>query len=733
MLCLQETKEESIDKSFCQYLWGDDNVSWEFVPSISAAGGLLCLWDNDSFVVDRRIVGRGYILLEGTWTKENKKVCITNVYAPCDLQGKRQQWEEIKILRSSLLEGLWCVVGDFNSIRHQHERISSSQSLGNFNSSSEFNSWISDMALEEVRSVGRIFTWYRPNGTAMSRLDRFLLSDEWLSQWPDSTQFVLDRDYSDHCPILLRSRTIDWGPRPFKIMDWWLQDKEFQNMVRHRWGNYHPSGWGGFALKMKLKFIKSCIRHWSSQNGVINASKIQNLKKELNALEAGGNASILSQAERDLKKSLQEQLWNAAHAYESMLRQKSRVKWIKEGDRNSAYFHRMINHRRRFNAIRGLIIADNIRVLKSVLRIFEMVSGLKINYAKSQYGCLGKSESWCREAALFLNCGQLDIPFSYLGIPVGTASKNWNVWQPIISKFEFKLSKWKQKCLSMGGRITLINSVLTALPIYLLSFFKVPKKVVNKLVSIQRNFLWGGGSEAAKIAWVNWDTICLPKNKGGLAKFNEALLDSSFKSGLSLMGGDPAGHYSTKSAYNLLKDEGNSFEEDSTSKIIWRLKIPPRASAFSWRIFKNRLPTRDNLRRRHVELPSYNCPLCDQEEETAGHILFSCRKTRHLWWESLRWVNREGPFSIEPKSHFLQFSLWSGKSNVDKRWEVFWIALSMSIWKHRNALVFHNQDFNSEKVMDEAVFHTWSWINSMEKDFHTHFNQWSSSLKEEMS
>ena len=80
---------------------------------------------------------------------------------------------------------------------------------------------------------------------------------------------------------------------------------------------------------------------------------------------------------------------------------------------------------------------------------------------------------------------------------------------------------------------------------------------------------------------------------------------------------DPSGSYSTKSAYNLLKDEGNSVTEDSASKIIWRLKIPPRASSFSWRIFKNRLPTRDNLRRRHVELPSYNCPLCDQDEETA--------------------------------------------------------------------------------------------------------------------
>ena len=85
------------------------------------------------------------------------------------------------------------------------------------------------------------------------------------------------------------------------------------------------------------------------------------------------------------------------------------------------------------------------------------------------------------------------------------------------------------KKLIYGGRITLINSVLSALPIYLLSFFKIPKKVVHKIVSIQRNFLWGGHQEANKIPWVKWDTVCLPKNKGGLgikdlSKFNEALL-----------------------------------------------------------------------------------------------------------------------------------------------------------------------------------------------------------------
>ena len=137
----------------------------------------------------------------------------------------------------------------------------------------------------------------------------------------------------------------------------------------------------------------------------------------------------------------------------------------------------------------GTVTTANVRVMKSILRIFELVSGLKINYAKSQFGCLDKSLDWCREAASYLNCGQLEFPFSYLGIPVGSTSKSWDAWQPLISKFESKLAKWKQRCLSMGGRI-----FLTALPIYLLSFFKIPKKVVHKVVSIPHLVLvkWNG-------------------------------------------------------------------------------------------------------------------------------------------------------------------------------------------------------------------------------------------------
>ena len=95
---------------------------------------------------------------------------------------------------------------------------------------------------------------------------------------------------------------------------------------------------------------------------------------------------------------------------------------------------------------------------------------------------------------------------------------------------ERKLARWKQRHLSFGGRVTLIQSTLSSIPIYFLSFFRLPRKVADNLIGIQRSFLWGGGSEQRKIAWVKWETICLPKQKGGLGikdirTFNKVLLE----------------------------------------------------------------------------------------------------------------------------------------------------------------------------------------------------------------
>ncbi|KAL3037714.1 hypothetical protein AAZX31_01G085700 [Glycine max] len=139
------------------------------------------------------------------------------------------------------------------------------------------------------------------------------------------------------------------------------------------------------------------------------------------------------------------------------------------------------------------------------------------------------AERWKSDAASWLNCSLLSFPFVYLGIPIGANLRRVPMWDPIIKKCERALSKWKQRHLSFGGRVTLIQSVLNSIPIYFLSFFRIPKKVEDKLVSLLHRFLWGGGPDKNKIAWIKWEIVCRPKEKGGLGMkdintFNLALL-----------------------------------------------------------------------------------------------------------------------------------------------------------------------------------------------------------------
>ena len=73
----------------------------------------------------------------------------------------------------------------------------------------------------DIPCIGRKYTWYRPNGKAKSRLDRFLTTFEWLQHWSGNKQYVLDRQISDHCGLVLKSNMVDWGPKPFRFLDIW--------------------------------------------------------------------------------------------------------------------------------------------------------------------------------------------------------------------------------------------------------------------------------------------------------------------------------------------------------------------------------------------------------------------------------------------------------------------------------------------------------------------------------
>ncbi|PNX65997.1 ribonuclease H [Trifolium pratense] len=107
---------------------------------------------------------------------------------------------------------------------------------------------------------------------------------------------------------------------------------------------------------------------------------------------------------------------------------------------------------------------DNLWSIKTVLRSFELVSGLKVNFFKSKLYGINLEDNFLSAASEFLHCGVDSIPFRFLGIPVGSNPRRKSTWQPVVDSMRKKLNGWK-----------------------------APVCILKELESIQRKFLWGGG------------------------------------------------------------------------------------------------------------------------------------------------------------------------------------------------------------------------------------------------
>ncbi|KAJ0880137.1 putative RNA-directed DNA polymerase [Helianthus annuus] len=158
----------------------------------------------------------------------------------------------------------------------------------------------------------------------------------------------------------------------------------------------------------------------------------------------------------------------------------------------------------------------NIYNLRRIMRCFYLASGLKVNLTKCSIYGIGVSDQEIQLMASQLRCKQGTSPFIHLGLPIGANMNLARNWKSVVEVFRNRLSLWKAKTLSYGGRITLIKSVLNSLPTYYLSLFKAPVKVLNALDKIRRVFFWGGSEEKAKMNWVAWDKTIAPTEYGGL-------------------------------------------------------------------------------------------------------------------------------------------------------------------------------------------------------------------------
>ena len=120
---------------------------------------------------------------------------------------------------------------------------------------------------------------------------------------------------------------------------------------------------------------------------------------------------------------------------------------------------------------------------------FKALLGLKINLGKSKIFPVGRSEN-VEALTAELGCKVGTLPTTYLGLPLGAPHKSTGMWDPIEERR--RLAIWKRQYISKGGRVTLIRSSLSNLPIYFMSLFRIPSLVCKRLEKFRETFFGVG-------------------------------------------------------------------------------------------------------------------------------------------------------------------------------------------------------------------------------------------------
>ena len=192
------------------------------------------------------------------------------VYGPVCSRDREDFWEELGSVKG-LWSDPWCVGGDFNLVRFLEER---SRGDGLTASMRRFSKVLRGFGVEGFSLMGGTFTWRGGlNNQVQSRLDRFLVTDNWDNLFNGVVQGILPRPVSDHFPILLEGGGLKRGPSPFRFENMWLEEEGFKDKMKIWWGSLKFTRTSCYILDAKLRALKNILKIWNKEEFEIVETK----------------------------------------------------------------------------------------------------------------------------------------------------------------------------------------------------------------------------------------------------------------------------------------------------------------------------------------------------------------------------------------------------------------------------------------------------------------------------
>ncbi|WCJ40290.1 DNAse I-like superfamily protein [Euphorbia peplus] len=313
------------------------------VEAIGYSGGIWTLWNN---LFSIKIVASSWQFVHmQVHSPFTDTFFFTAVYGSPNPVRRINLWEGLKSMAPQT-RGPWLLAGDFNAtLCSEDKRGGSVRRPGGCPNFQEF---MSSMSLHDFGFTGPRFTWKR--GLLLERLDRVVGNSDWLQKFPRTVVNHLPRIKSDHRPLLIH--TLPMAPqtseRPFRFIHAWLDHPGLLSFIANCWDS-------SMSFLSNTKQRSKSLDRWNIEVfGNIQRRKkrlLNKLKGLQSALEITSSPTLIaaeSQVLQELESTLKQE--------EDLWQQKSRSKWIHEGDRNTAYFHNSTIARRRKNFISGLKI-----------------------------------------------------------------------------------------------------------------------------------------------------------------------------------------------------------------------------------------------------------------------------------------------------------------------------------------------------------------------------------------